>query len=146
MRDGRRLIRAASKIAYDSIRQQKKSRKENKEDLEPVVTSVYITLEYGVFLKHLEQRNGQREEFQTTISKPQLSRKSLIRVFRLKCLGWSLFKIGPGDELTRLPKLLQILDERADFMLVTNATKQKRPNGPETSGSVNTSSGQTKRQ
>jgi hypothetical protein len=54
MRDPKRLIRAVKKIAYDSIREQKKSRERKKEALEPIVTRMHITLEDRFGLNHLE--------------------------------------------------------------------------------------------
>jgi hypothetical protein len=65
-RDAKRLIRALKKTAYDALRK-KKERDEN-EALTPV-TRVYLTMEDHVGIEHLNQWNGVREEFQTSVSK-----------------------------------------------------------------------------
>jgi hypothetical protein len=83
---------------------------------------------------HLKHRSGQREEFQTILSDPHEFRKPLIRVFRLKGLIWNLLRVEEGGRLTRLPKLMQILEEQMDFVIKIEARKkQKRPDAPSSS-------------
>jgi hypothetical protein len=95
---------------------EKKEKREEKNALKRVYR-VYITLEDQVGLINLKHRNGQREEFQTTLPKRQDLRKSLIPVFRLKGLRWNLSGADEGGELTRLPKVLLVLDEGVDLRL-----------------------------
>jgi hypothetical protein len=112
------------KIAFDRLLE-KKEKREGKNALEPVLR-VYITLENHIDLEHLKHRNGQRGEFQTTVSKSHEPRKSLIRVFRLNGLKWYLYRVGEGGELTRLPKVLLALDKGVDLRLRSEAKRGRR--------------------
>jgi hypothetical protein len=130
-RDVKRLLGALKKITYDKLRE-KKERREEKTALKPV-SRVYITLEDHIGLEHLKHRNGQAEELQTTLSKPHDSRKSPIRVFRLKLLKWIPYGEGEGGVLTRSPKVLLALEENVEPRLRIDGRKRRRPNSPGTS-------------
>jgi hypothetical protein len=78
-----------------------------------------ITLDDRGGIEHLKSRNGEREEFQTRLLHPHKFRKTLVRVFRLKGLRWSLLR-----------KLTQILDENAEYVVRIEARKYRRPNAP----------------
>jgi hypothetical protein len=105
-----------------------RDRAEDKAAKDPAhIYKALISLEDNVGLVRLGSRNGQREELQRTLSRPHEFRKNLIRIFQLKGLRWSLLRRDPGGELTRLPVLMQILEEGVDYVIRVEARKQKRP-------------------
>jgi hypothetical protein len=68
------------------------------------------------------------EEFHTILAHPHQFRKTLIRVFRLKSLRWSLLRNYEDGRTVRLPELMQILDEDAEYIVRIEDQKRKRPN------------------
>jgi hypothetical protein len=66
----KRMIRAVTKIADDTLRDTpKESRKPKKEDPEQRIIRVYVTLEDGVGTHHLRHRVGKMEELEADVSK-----------------------------------------------------------------------------
>jgi hypothetical protein len=123
------MIRAARKIAYEI----RGPRREKAKKPEEKVYRAFITLEDQVGIRHLQHRVGKREEFQTTLQHPHQFRKSLIRIFRLKNLWWDLLRKDWGGRIARMPKLMQILEDGAEYILKITGQKRKRPNAPGTS-------------
>jgi hypothetical protein len=130
-RDMMRMYRKARKLAYEIRGPWKKPEKPKKEAKR--VYRAYITLEDLVSVHHLEHRVGKREEFQTNLARPHEFRKALIRVFRLKNLRWSLYHVEKDGNRARMPQLYQVIDDEAEYVLVIEEQKRKRPNSPGTS-------------
>jgi hypothetical protein len=86
----------------------------------------FITLDDRIGIEHLKSRNGERDEFQTTLLHPREFRKTLIRVFRLKGLRWSILRKHEDGGLARLPKPIQILEEDMEYVVRIEARKRKR--------------------
>jgi hypothetical protein len=124
MRDACRLIRALRKVSYELRGPRPEKRKPEKR-----VYQAFITLEDQVGFKHLQHRIGQREELQTTLQHPHQFRKTLIRIYRLKNLIWTLFRNQDGN-LTRMPELMQILEDQAEYVIRIEGFKRRRPNSP----------------
>jgi hypothetical protein len=125
-RDACRLIRALKKVAcaLRGPREAKAKKPEKK------VYRAFITLEDQVVIHHLSHRVGKQEEFQTTLQHPHQFRKTLIRVYRLKNLRWSLLRKQQDGSLMRMPELMQILEDDVDCVVRIEAKKRKRPNAP----------------
>jgi tRNA U54 and U55 pseudouridine synthase Pus10 len=129
VRDACRIIRALRKISYEIRGPWKgKPKKEEKK-----VYKAFITLEDQVAVHHLRHRVGRREELQTTLSHPHQFRKTLIRVYRLKNLRWSLLHVDREGNRARMAQLMQILEEDAEYVLVIEDQKRKRANASGTS-------------
>jgi hypothetical protein len=111
------MIRAAKKLAYE-LRGPRKEKAKRPDQ---------------VGIRHLQYRVGKREEFQTTLQHPHQFRKSLIRIFRLKNLRWDLLRKDREGRTARMPVLMQILEEEAEYVLRIVQWKRKRPNAPGTS-------------
>jgi hypothetical protein len=120
------MIRATRKLAYEI----RGPRKEKAKKPEKKVYRALITLEDQVGIHHLQHRVGKGEEFQTTLQHPHQFRKSLIRIFRLKNLRWELLRKDREGKTTRMPVLMQILEEEAEYVLRIMERKRKRPNAP----------------
>jgi hypothetical protein len=102
MRDACRLIRVLRKISYEIRGRWKgKPKKEEKK-----AYKAFITLEDQVGVHHLRHRVGKMEELQTTLSHPHQFRKTLIRVYRLKNLRWSLLHVDREGNRARMPELM----------------------------------------
>jgi hypothetical protein len=123
-RDACRLIRALRKVSYELRGSRPEKRKPEKR-----VYQGFITLEDQVGIHHLQHRIGKREELQTTLQHPHQFRKTLVRVYRLKNLRWTLFRVQDGN-LTRMPKLMQILEDQAEYVIRIEDYKRRRPNSP----------------
>jgi hypothetical protein len=127
-RDACRLIRALIKVSYELRGSRPEKRKPERR-----VYRAFVTLEDQVGIHHLSHRVGIREELQTTLQHPHQFRKTLIRVDRLKNLRWSLLRTSEDGNLTRMPELLQILEDHAEYVLRIEDQKPRRPNTPGTS-------------
>jgi hypothetical protein len=111
-----RMYRKARKLAYEIRGPWRKPEKPEKEAKR--VYREYITLEDLVGVHHLQHRVGRREESQTTLTHPHQFRKSLIRVYRLKNLKWSLYHVEKDGNRARMPELFQVIDDEAEYVLV----------------------------
>jgi hypothetical protein len=125
-RDPCRLIRALRKVAYElrGPREGKAKKPEKK------VYRAFITLEDQVGIHHLSHRVGKKKEFQSTLQHPHQFRNTLIRVYQLKNLRWSLLRKVQDGSLLRMQVLMQILEEDAEYVLRIWEQKSKRPNAP----------------
>jgi hypothetical protein len=130
-RDMMRLYRKARKLAYEIRGPWRKPEKPKKEAKR--VYRAYITLEDQVGVHHLKHRIGRREEFQTNLTHPHQFRKALIRVFRLKNLKWTLYHVDEEGNRTRMPQLMPIIDDEAEYVLDIEEQRRRRPNSPGTS-------------
>jgi hypothetical protein len=101
-RDACRLIRALRKVAYElrGPREGKAKKSERK------VCRAFITVEDQVGIHHLRHLVGRRRELQTTLQYPHQFRKTLIRVYRLKNLRWSLLRKDQDGRTARMPELI----------------------------------------
>jgi hypothetical protein len=124
-RDACRLIRALRKISYEL-----KGSRPAKRKPERRVYRAFVTLEDQVGIHHLSHKVGIKEELQTTLQHPHQFRKTLIRVYRLKTLRWSLFLKSEDGNLARLPELFQVLDDNAEYVSRIEDRKRRRPNTP----------------
>jgi hypothetical protein len=129
-RDMMRMYRKARKLAYEIRGPWKKPEKAEKAAKR--VYRAYISVEDLVGVRHLQHRIGVREEFQTNLTRPHEFRKALIRIFRLKNLRWSLYHVRDGERM-RMPELFQVIEDEAEYVLVIEEQKRRRPNSPGTS-------------
>jgi hypothetical protein len=136
-RDACRLIRALRKVSYELRGSRPEKRRPEKR-----VYRTFITLEDQVGIQHLHHRIGQREELQTTLQHPHQFRKTLIRVYRLKNLILTLFRVQDGN-LMRMPELMQILEDHAEYVIRIEGYNRRRPNSPGSSKET-ISKGQTR--
>jgi hypothetical protein len=130
-RDACRLIRELRKVAYE-LRgpwEGKAKKPERK------VYRAYLTLEDLVGVHHLRHLVGRREELQTTLTQPHQFRKTLIRVYRLKNLKWTHYRVDGEGNRVLMPQLMQILEEEAEHVIAIEDQKRKRfrTGKPETS-------------
>jgi hypothetical protein len=133
-RDMMRMYRKARKLAYE-IRGpwRKPEKREKSEKQKKQVYRAYITLEDRVGVHHLRHRVGRREEFQTNLTHPHEFRKTLVRVFRLKNLQWTLYHVDKEGNRARMPQLIQVIEDEAEYVLDIERQKKKRTNAPGTS-------------
>jgi hypothetical protein len=130
-RDASRLIRAAWKIAYElkgtaieKIEQKKKVKAEAK------FYMAYVTIEDRVGIRHLRSQVGKRKELQTTLRNPHDFGKTLIRIFRLKGLCWTLLRREEDGRTAVMPKPMQILEGNAEYIVRIEERLRRRPNAP----------------
>jgi hypothetical protein len=125
-RDACRLTRALKKVAYNlrGPREEKAKKPERK------VYRAFITLEDQVGIHHLSHWVGKKEELQTTLQHPHQFRKTLIRVYRLKNLRWSLLRKGHGGNLVPMPEVMQILEEDAEYVVRMEEQKRRHASAP----------------
>jgi hypothetical protein len=133
-RDASRLIRATRKISYE-LKNAAPAREKKKKEEKKKVFKAYITLGDRVGITHLQSRVGKREEFQTTLQKPSNFRKTLIRVFRLKGLRWTLLQRHEDGRKAAMPKLMKVLEEKAAYIVRIEDQRGGRPNAPGSSKS-----------
>jgi hypothetical protein len=129
--DASRLIRAARKIAYElkgtAI---EKIEQKKKEKAEKNVYGAYVTIEDRVGIIHLQTQVGKRKESQTTLRNPHEFRKTLIWVFRLQGLRWTLLRKEEDGRTAIMPNLMQILEENAEYIVRIEERLRRRPNAP----------------
>jgi hypothetical protein len=67
---------------------------------------------------------------QTRLSKPHDLRNTLIRVFKLKCLTWSLLRRCEDGRTARLRKPMQILEEVIEWLVRIDPRTRERTKAP----------------
>jgi hypothetical protein len=127
--DARRLLRAAKKVTYDLLREQRTARQQVEEPAK--VIRVYVTLADQVGLKHMEHRVGRREVHALRTGEWYKFRKKLIQRYRLKSLQWNLW-LRDGIAWACLPKVPQVADGD-ELRLDVWGRKKSRQNSPNSS-------------
>jgi hypothetical protein len=118
-RGAKRLLRALKKIACDDLRGRRRHEKRTKYDY---VYRAFITIEDEVGIKHQSTGRVPDDDRQATRTEEIADPKSQAERTREKETG-----------RTRLPKLLQSLEDGVELILKTEGRGRRRPDAPGTS-------------